>query len=423
MTHLGSQLPPDISFRQPRSLPDLEVDGYNSASDPEIAMQRRAFISLIGSVAAWPLAARAQQRSMASIGILGLGTLEQARHNFVAVRPGLVELGYVEGQNLSVQFRCADFHSERLPALATELTQIPVGAIIAPSGPSVSAAMAATQSIPIIFFSGYDPVESGFVASLNRPGGNVTGVFLLDRILVLKRLEALHELVPAVKSVSALFSPTNNNLEETAIPQFKAAATTLGVQLRIQMVVEPSEFDETFETLVRDHVGAILVGGHAVFSNHRDQIVALMARHGIPAIYPIDEYPEAGVLCSYGTNYLDGYRQVGVYAGRVLKGEKPADLPVQQVTKIELVINLKTAKSLGITVPRGTAIVSDCAEHFRSGVTCDGASSSVSSEVVHRYVDGQPARYGAFAAELIGLLADVIVTLGTPYDLLASLAS
>src|SRR5713226_5481931 len=374
-------------------------------------MRRREFITALGGAAAWPVVARAQQRSMASIGYLGLGTLEEVRRNFVAVRPGLAELGYVENQNLEVQFRCADYHAERLPALAADLVESHVGAIIAPTGLSVSAARAATQSIPIIFFSGYDPVESGFVASLNRPGGNVTGVFLLDRILVLKRLEVLHELVPAVKSVAALFSPTNNNLDETAIPQFKAAATTLGVQLRIQMVVEPSEFDETFETLVRDHVGAILVGGHAVFSNHRDQIVALMARHGIPAIYPIGEYPEAGALCRYGTNYLDGYRQVGVYAGRVLKGEKPADLPVQQVTKIELVINLKTAKSLGITVPRGTAIVSDCAEHFRSGVTCDGASSSVSSEVVHRYVDGQPARYGAFAAELIGLLADVIVTL------------
>ena len=254
MTHLGSRLPPDISFRQPRSLPDVEVDGYNSASDPGIAMQRRAFISLIGSVAAWPLAARAQQRSMASIGILGLGTLEQARRNFVAVRSSLVELGYVEGQNLSVQFRCADFHSERLPALATELTQIPVGAIIAPSGPSVSAAMAATQSIPIIFFTGFDPVESGFVAYC--------------------------------------------------------------------------------------------------FFNNRNQLIALMARHGLPAIYGIREYPEAGALCSYGTNYSEAFRQVGVYTGRVLKGEKPTDLPVQQVTKIELVINLRTAKSLGITVPQ-----------------------------------------------------------------------
>jgi putative ABC transport system substrate-binding protein len=315
-------------------------------------MQRRNFLGVLGGAAAWPIVVSAQQRPMASIGFLGLGTLEEARRNFDSVRHGLIETGYVEGQNLSVHFRCADFHAERLPALATELAQIPVGAIIAPSGPSVSAARAATQSIPIIFFTGFDPVENGFVASLNRPGGNVTGVFLLDPSLNLKRLEVLHELVPAVKSVAGLFSPTNIPSDETFYLQLQAAATALGIQLRIQMVVKPSEFEETFAALVRDHVGAILVSGHTVFHNNRDQLVALMARHGIPAIYPIREYPEAGALCSYGTNYPDAYRQVGVYAGRVLKGEKPTDLPVQQVAKIELVINLKTAKSQGITVPQ-----------------------------------------------------------------------
>jgi putative ABC transport system substrate-binding protein len=316
-------------------------------------MQRRDFLTLLGSGAlAWPLVTRAQQRPMASIGFLGLGTLEQARRNFVAIRPGLAELGYVEGQNLTVHFRGADYHTERLPFLATELARIPVGAIIAPSGPSVSAARAATQSIPIVFFTGFDPVESGFVASLNRPGGNVTGVFLLDPSLQIKRLEVLHELVPAVKSVAALYSPTNNPSDENFYLQFQAAATALGIKLRIQMVVEPSEFEKTFETLVRDDVGAIVVSGHTVFYNNRDQLVALMARHGIPAIYGIREYPEAGALCSYGTNYSEAYRQVGVYAGRVLKGEQPADLPVQQATKIELVINLKTAKSLGIAVPQ-----------------------------------------------------------------------
>ena len=315
-------------------------------------MRRREFIAALGGAAAWPVAATALQRSMASIGFLSLGTFEEARRNFVAVRPGLAELGYVESQNLEVQFRCADYHSERLPSLAAELTQIPVGAIIAPSGPSVSAARAATQSIPIIFFTGFEPVASGFVASLNRPGGNVTGVFLLEPSLQIKRLEILHELVPAVKSVAALDSPTNNPSNETFYLQFHAAATALGIQLRIQMVVEPSEFEETFEALVRDHVGAILVSGHTVFFNNRNRLVALMARYGLPAIYGIREYPEAGALCSYGTNYSDAYRRVGVYAGRVLKGEKPADLPVQQVTKIELVINLKTAKSLGITVPQ-----------------------------------------------------------------------
>jgi putative ABC transport system substrate-binding protein len=224
-------------------------------------MRRREFIAALGGAAAWPVAASAQQRTMASIGFLGLGTIKEARRNFDAVRPGLAQLGYVEGQNLAVQFRCAEYHTERLPALATELVQSPVGAIIAPSGPSVSAARAATRSIPIIFFTGYDPVESGFVASLNRPGANVTGVFLLDASLVAKRLEVLHELVPAVKSVAFLASPTNNLFVDTGIQQLKAAATALGVELRIQEVVEPSEFEETFETLVRDRVGAILVGG------------------------------------------------------------------------------------------------------------------------------------------------------------------
>jgi putative ABC transport system substrate-binding protein len=228
-------------------------------------MRRREFIAALGGAAAWPVAANAQQRPMASIGILGVGTLEAAHRNFVAVRAGLAETGYVESQNLTVHFRCADYHAERLPALATELARIPVGAIIAPSGPSVEAARAATQSIPIVFFTGFDPIESGFVASLNRPGGNVTGVFLLDPSLNIKRLEVLHELVPAAKSVAALFSPTNIPSDETFYLQLQAAATTLGIQLRIQMVVEPGEFEETFKTLVRDHVGAIQVSGHTVF--------------------------------------------------------------------------------------------------------------------------------------------------------------
>jgi putative tryptophan/tyrosine transport system substrate-binding protein len=317
----------------------------------EAGMRRRDFIAALGGAAAWPVAASAQQRSMASIGFLGLGTLEEALRRLEAIRPGLAESGYVEGQNLSVHFRCADFHSERLAVLATELTQIPVGAIIAPSGPSVSAARTATQSIPIIFFTGFDPVENGFVASLNRPGGNVTGVFLLEPALNVKRLEVLHELVPAAKSVAGLFSPTNIPSDETFYSQFQTAAAALGIELRIQMVVDPSEFEETFKALVRDHVGAILVSGHTVFYNYRNQLVALMARHAIPAIYGIREYPEAGALCSYGTNYSAAFRQVGVYAGRALRGENPADLPVQQVTKIELVINLKTAKTLGLTIP------------------------------------------------------------------------
>ena len=320
-------------------------------------MKRREFIAALGA-AAWPLTAHAQQRPMASIGYLGLGTLEEAHRVFTEIRPGLAQLGYVEGQNVSVQFRCADYHDERLPALAAELVQSQMTAIIAPTGPSVSAARAATQSIPIIFFTGFDPVERGFVTSLNRPGGNLTGVFTLNPNLMVKRLEVLHELVPTAKSVGLLVYAYDLSVEAVArqvtavAQQMGAAATAFGIELRIQRVTGASEFEKAVENLVAEHVGAILVSGDAVFTNNRDQLVALITRRGIPAIYPIREFLEAGAFVSYGTNYPDAYRQVGIYAGRVLKGEKPADLPVQQVTKIELVINLKTAKSLGIAVPQ-----------------------------------------------------------------------
>jgi putative ABC transport system substrate-binding protein len=321
-------------------------------------MKRREFIGLVGGAAAWPVGAKAQQATMASIGFLGLGKLEDARRVFDAIRPGLAQLGYVENQNLAVQFRCADYHDERLPALATELVQSRVTAIIAPTGPSVSAARGVTQSIPIIFFTGFDPIERGFVTSLNRPGGNLTGVFTLNPDLMLKRLEVLHELVPAARSVGLLEYAYDVSIEAAAMElkavelQLNAAATAFGIQLLIQRAAGADEFGQAIETLAGQHAGAILVSQDAVFTNNRDQLVALIARRGIPAIYPIREFSEAGALVSYGTNYPDAYRQVGVYVGRVLKGEKPADLPVQQVTKIELVINLKTAKSLGLIVPQ-----------------------------------------------------------------------
>ena len=293
-------------------------------------MQRRDFIAALGGAVAWPVVARAQPRPVASIGYLGLGTLEEAHRVFAEVRPGLAQLGYVEGQNMSVQFRCADYHDERLPGLATELVQSQMTAIIAPTGPSVLAARAETQSIPIIFFTGFDPVERGFVTSLNRPGGNLTGIFTLNPDLMLKRLEVLHELVPAIRSIGVL---------------------VYAYDLSVQRVFGEGEFEKAVANLVAENVGGILISGDAVFTNNRDQLVALIARKGIPAIYPIREFSEAGAFVSYGTNYPDAYRQVGIYAGRILKGEKPADLPVQQVTKIELVINLKTAKALGIAVP------------------------------------------------------------------------
>jgi ABC-type uncharacterized transport system substrate-binding protein len=312
-------------------------------------MRRRAFIAGLGATVTLSRAAEAQQSPV--IGFLGVGTLEEARVNFAGGRRGLAEAGYVEGRNLSVEFRCADYHSDRLPALAADLVQRQVAAIIAPSGPAISAARAATKSISVIFFTGFDPVASGFVDSLNRPGGNVTGIFTLNPQLLIKRLELLHELVPAAKSIALLFSPTAIASAESALSELKAAAGTLGVELVFRKVDEPGQFEEIFEKLSRENIDAILLGSDAVLSNNRDQLVALAARHGIPAIYPIREFAEAGGLLSYGTDYPDAYRQVGVYAGRVLKGKKPSDLPIQQITRIELVINMKTAKALGLTFP------------------------------------------------------------------------
>ena len=316
-------------------------------------MRRREFLGLAaGATAAWPLVARAQQPAMPVIGFLGLGTLDEARRVFAFISWGLVEAGYVEGRNLSVQFRFADYHADRLPALANELAQAQVAAIITGSGPALSATRAATASIPVVFFTGFDPVASGFVTSLNRPGGNVTGIFTLNPPLLIKRIELLHELIPVARSIAFLFTPTGNvSADEAVVRDMKAAANTFGVRLLFQKASAPGEFEDTFDALVRERIDAVMISADAVFTNNRGQLVALAARYRIPAIYPIREFSEAGGLLSYGTNYPDAYRQVGLYAGRVLKGDKPADLPVQQVTKFELVINLKTAKALGISVP------------------------------------------------------------------------
>jgi putative tryptophan/tyrosine transport system substrate-binding protein len=316
-------------------------------------MRRREFIGLfIGAATGWPLAVRAQRQSVPAIGFLGLGTLDEARRVFALVSRGLVEAGYVEGRNLSVQFRFADYHADRLPALANELAQAGVAAIITGSGPALWATRAATASIPVVFFTGFDPVASGFVTSLNRPGGNVTGIFTLNPPLLIKRIELLHELIPEARSIAFLFTPTSNaSADEAMVRDMTAAANTFGIRLLVEKASAPGEFEATFDALVRERIDAVMISGDAVFTNNRDQVVALAARHRIPAIYPIREFSEAGGLLSYGTNYPDAYRQVGLYAGRVLKGDKPADLPVQQVTKFELVINLRTAKALGLPLP------------------------------------------------------------------------
>jgi putative tryptophan/tyrosine transport system substrate-binding protein len=313
-------------------------------------LRRREFITLLGGGAAWPLAARAQQ-AMPVIGYLEAGSLETTRENVAAVRRGLSDTGYVEGRNLGIEYRWAEDHLERLPALADDLVRRQVAAIVVTTTPAVLAAKAATKSISIVFSMGADPVETGLVASLNRPGGNLTGIYNLNTTVGSKRLELLHELVPTATSIAFLVNPTNAVLAETQTRELQVAARTLGVRLLVLSANDPSEFDAGFATLVVERVGGLLVSSDALFSNRLDQLIALAVRHRLPTMYARRDATVAGGLMSYGPDYFAALHQVGVYAGRILKGDKPADLPVQQATKFELIINLKTAKALGLTMP------------------------------------------------------------------------
>jgi putative tryptophan/tyrosine transport system substrate-binding protein len=323
-------------------------------------IRRRQFIAFLGgAAAAWPLAARAQQPAMPVIGVLNLGSAMAQAANTAAILQGLKEIGYVEDRNLAIEYRHADFHSERLPALAADLVQHRVGVIAAYGGSAAAiAAKAATAAIPIVFANGGDPVGLGLVASLNRPGGNVTGVSFLVAALGSKRLELLRELLPTATTIGFLVDPTGPTTE----PETKdmlAAAGALGRKLLVVRASTESEVDVAFATLVRQRADALIVAAQAFFASRYDQLVALSARHAMPAIYDTRGYVAAGGLMSYGTNVADAHRQVGVYAGRILKGEKPADLPVQQSTRFELVINLKTAKTLGVTFPPGVLARAD----------------------------------------------------------------
>src|SRR5215813_6503544 len=307
--------------------------------------RRRDFITLLGGAAAWPLASRAQQTAMPVIGFLSLESPGQFTHLVAAFRRGLGEAGYVEHRNVGIDYSWAEGRADRLPALAAELASRPVSVIAATGGPqSARAAKAASSTIPIVFVVGSDPVREGLVASLNRPGGNMTGVMLFILEVVAKRLELLRELIPQARVIGGLFNPGL----PTADPQMKeveAAARTLGLELHIAKASSEREFEPAFAALVQQRVAALLVETNPFFTNRREQIIALAARHAMPAIYGLREYAADGGLISYGTSRAEGYRQAGVYVGRVLKGEKPADLPVMQPTKFELVINLKTAKS------------------------------------------------------------------------------
>jgi putative ABC transport system substrate-binding protein len=323
-------------------------------------VRRRDFITLVGgAVVAWPLAARAQQPTPRVIGFLSGGAPAQFVPYVAAFRKGLGETGHVDGQNVTIEYRWAHGQFGRLPELAGELVRRQV-AMIAATGGTASAlsAKAATATIPIVFTGGGDPVRLGLVASLNRPGGNVTGVNFLVNVLGAKRLELLQEMVPGAIVIALLVNPTNPNVgAETG--DMQAAARALGKQAVVLGASIAGELDAVFATFAEQRAGALIIAGDPFFDTRRDQIVALAARHAVPAMYFLRGFADAGGLMSYGTSITDAYRQAGVYSGRILKGEKPAELPVVQSTRFELVINLKTAKSLGIEVPAKLLALAD----------------------------------------------------------------
>ena len=314
--------------------------------------RRRQFITLLSGAAVWPFAARAQQPAMPLIGYLGVSSFEKsAGRSLHAFKRGLAESGYVEDRNVTIEYRWADDEYDRLPALAVELVQRGVEVLVAAGSPAALPAKAATTVIPIVFMIGSDPVELGLVAGLNRPGGNLTGVAYLNVEVAPKRLELLHELIPTAKSIALLVNPANPVVADAQAKELQAAISTLGLNLMLVKASNPLEMEDAFATLVRERVEALQIGVDPLFGNHVDQLVALAARHKVPTIYPWREFTAAGGLMNYGSSIPDAFRQVGVYTGQILKGAKPADLPVQRPTKLQFVLNLKTAKALGLEIP------------------------------------------------------------------------
>jgi putative ABC transport system substrate-binding protein len=321
-------------------------------------MKRRAFITLLGGAAAtWPLAARAQQAAMPVIGFLRSTSLEDSSGFVTAFRQGLKDVNYVEGQNVTIEFRWAEGQKDRLPALAADLIRRPVDVIVGDAVAMV-AAKAATTTTPIVFAAGGDPVADGLVVNLNRPGGNVTGVHFFAGVLGAKRLELLRELVPNAKTIAMLVYPNTPNTEAER-KDVQAAAQAIGQQLIVLDATSDSDIDAAFATFVQRGAGALLAGSSPFMTFHNKQLIALAARHKLPTIYTLREFAEAGGLMSYGASIADAYRQVGIYAGRILKGEKPGDLPVMRSTKFEFVVNLKTAGALGLPIPPALLATAD----------------------------------------------------------------
>jgi putative ABC transport system substrate-binding protein len=316
-------------------------------------MRRRQFITLLGGAAvAWPLAARAQQPAMPVLGFLSNASPDLYSDRLRTFRQGLKEAGYVEGQNVEIDYRWAEGDNDRLPVLAAELVHRQVAVIAAAGGtPSALAAKAATATIPIVFGVAVDPVEVGLVASLSRPGGNLTGVTNLNAEVGPKRLELLHELLPAAPSLGVLVDPTSPTLAEAFWRRLEPAAHSLGVQLHILHASTESDLDTVFPTLVQLRASGLIIGPGSFFAGRGKELGALSARHLMPTVFQYREFAAAGGLMSYGSDETEYYRLVGTYVGRILKGEKPGDLPVQQATKVELIVNLKTARALGLTVP------------------------------------------------------------------------